>query len=85
MYGELDTWRTLSTVERAHGVKTGHHWGGRTSPIVRFTFIHVLAAVAIALPAWMGDTRITAKSIHRTDIDITQNDVVKFRIYEQMA
>lgn len=76
-------------MERAHGVQTGHHWGGRTSPIVCFTFIYVLTAVAIALPAWMGDTVMTLISIHVTGLTLLKMMLLypigKFSICEQMA
>lgn len=81
-------------MERAHGVETGHHWGGRTSPVVCLTLIHVLTAVAITLPAWMGDTRMIPKSIYVTGLILHKMMLIcsmfvcpigKFSICEQMA
>lgn len=44
------TWRTGATVEGAHGVQALHHGSGGAAAIIGQTFIHILAAVAVALP-----------------------------------
>lgn len=53
----LITWRTGTTVERAHGVQTLNHWSTGAASIIVQAFIHILTAVAIPLPTcWTGST-----------------------------
>lgn len=45
------TWRAGTTVEGTHGVQALHHRSGGAATIVGQTFIHILTAVTVALPA----------------------------------
>lgn len=44
------TWRAGTTVEGAHGVQALNHGNGGAAAIIGQTFVHILTAVAIALP-----------------------------------
>lgn len=44
------TRRAGSTVERAHSIQTLNHRSDRAATIIGRTFIHILTAVAVALP-----------------------------------
>ena len=46
------TLRAGTTVEGSHGVQALHHRSGGAAAIIGQTFIHILTAVTIALPAW---------------------------------
>lgn len=59
------TWRTWSTVEGTHGIQTLHQWSSGAATVIGQTFIHILTAVAIALPAWeTTEEYIFRKNLH---------------------
>lgn len=55
------TWRAWTTVEGAHGVQALHHGSAGAATIIGQTFIHILTAIAIALPTWDILEAITIK------------------------
>lgn len=44
------TWRAGTTVERTHSIHTLNQWSERAPSIICQTLIHILTAVAVALP-----------------------------------